>query len=183
MLETIRIMWEGCQRDCFWMIHRTELFRPQTEKKVKTNHLTITRLHHSLLELIFCCCWFFFLQRASKPTLSGVLLWCKKWWSQGVEFSLWTVSKVICCKRKTAVSFWFGRCKWTLALKQVQYLRRKENEAWIPLASRKIIFLTKQITRIFCFIVYSMPLTTVTPFLQTFFWLEKINWYKMTSND
>ena len=183
MLETIRIMWEGCQRDCFWMIHRTELFRPQTEKKVKTNHLTITRLHHSLLELIFCCCWFFFLQRASKPTLSGLLLWCKKWWSQGVEFSLWTVSKVICCKRKTAVSFWFGRCKWTLALKQVQYLRRKENEAWIPLASRKIIFLTKQITRIFCFIVYSMPLTTVTPFLQTFFWLEKINWYKMTSND
>lgn len=42
------------------MIHRTELFRPQTEKKVKTDHLTITRLHHSLLELIFCCCWFFF---------------------------------------------------------------------------------------------------------------------------
>ena len=174
MLETIRIMWEGCQRGCFWMIHRTELFRPQTEKKVKTDHLTITRLHHSLLELMFCCFWFFFfLQRASKPTLSGVLLWCKKWWSQGVGFSLWTVSKVICCKRKTAVSFWFGRCKWTLALKQVQYLRRKENEAWIPLASRKIIFLTKQITRIFCFIVYSMPLTTVTPFLQTFFWLEK----------
>lgn len=60
MLETIRIMWEGCQRGCFWMIHRTELFRPQTEKKVKTDHLTITRLHHSLLELIFCCCWFFF---------------------------------------------------------------------------------------------------------------------------
>ena len=118
-----------------------------TDWKVKTDHLTITRLHHSLWELIFCCC-LFFLQRASKPTLSGVLLWCKKWWSQGVEFSLWTVSKVICCKRKTAVSFGFGRCKWTLALKQVQYLRRKEIEAWI-LASRKIIFSTQQVTLIF----------------------------------
>ena len=174
MLETIRIMWEGCQRGCFWMIHRTELFRPQTEKKVKTDH--VIQLQDSIIHSwswYFVVVVFFFLQRASKPTLSGVLLWCKKWWSQGVEFSLWTVSKVICCKRKTAVSFWFGRCKWTLALKQVQYLRRKENEAWIPLASRKIIFLTKQITRIFCFIVYSMPLTTVTPFLQTFFWLEK----------
>lgn len=152
MLETIRIMWEGCQRGCFWMIHRTELFRPQTEKKVKTDHLTITRLHHSLLELIFYCC-FFFLQRASKPTLSGVLLWCKKWWGQGVEFSLWTVSKVICCKRKTAVSFWFGRCKWTLALEQVQYLRRKENEAWIPLASRKIIFWRNR-SRLFSALLY-----------------------------
>ena len=123
---------------------------PSTDWKVKTDHLTITRLHHSLLELIFCCCCFFFLQRASKPTLSGVLLWCKKWWSQGVEFSLWTVSKVICCKRKTAVSFWFGWCKWTLAIKQVKYLRRKpENEAWIPMASRKIFFSTQQVTLIF----------------------------------
>lgn len=143
MLETIRIIERDAKEVVFeWYTERNfSVHKLKRKLKPTTLQLQDSIIHSWSWYFVFV--GFFFLQRASKPTLSGVLLWCKKWWSQGVEFSLWTVSKVICCKRKTAVSFWFGRCKWTLALKQVQYLRRKENEAWIPLASRKIIFFDK----------------------------------------
>ena len=75
-------------------------------------------------------------------------------------------------------SMWLkGTCE--IQVSQWLALKRKWNmTSWI----KKMIFFLSNKSH-YRFMLCSMPMTTITPFLQNFFWLENnINWY-MTNND